>query len=57
VGVTLEEIERRLILATPDEYGGDKKRTALALGISLKTLYTHLSVYRAGGHLTETDPS
>ena len=57
VGITLEEAQRRLILATLDEYGGDKKRTALALGISLKTLYTHLSVYRAAGHIRETDSS
>jgi len=55
VGVTLEEVERRLILATLDEFGGDKKRTATALGISLKTLYTHLNVYRAAGHMSGPD--
>jgi DNA-binding NtrC family response regulator len=49
VGSTLAEVERRLILATLDAFGGDKKRTAQALGIGLKTLYTHLGQYRAAG--------
>jgi DNA-binding NtrC family response regulator len=49
VGTPLAEVERRLILATLEEFGGDKRRTAHALGIGLKTLYTHLSVYRASG--------
>ena len=47
VGETLEQAERRLILATLDHMAGDKRRAAEALGISLKTLYTRLSVYRA----------
>jgi hypothetical protein len=55
VGSTLEETERRLILATLAELGGDKRRTAAALGIGLKTLYTRLSVYRAAGRLTASE--
>jgi DNA-binding NtrC family response regulator len=55
VGSTLAEVERRLILATLDEFQGDKRRTAQALGIGLKTLYTHLSVYRAAGHAAGVD--
>jgi len=55
VGSTLAEVERRLILATLDEFRGDKRRTAQALGIGLKTLYTHLSVYRAAGHAAGVD--
>jgi two-component system, NtrC family, response regulator HydG len=51
VGLTLEEVERRLLLATFAELKGDKVRTAKTLGISLKTLYNRLSVYRAAGHL------
>jgi DNA-binding NtrC family response regulator len=51
VGTPLAEVERRLILATLVEFGGDKRRTAQVLGIGLKTLYTHLSVYRAAGHI------
>jgi len=45
VGVSLDESERELILATLDRCGGDKKKTAGILGISLKTLYNRLHVY------------
>jgi DNA-binding NtrC family response regulator len=47
VGVTIADAERQLILATLEQFGGDKKRAASVLGISLKTLYNRLSVYRA----------
>ena len=47
VGSSIAEMERRLILATLDQLQGDKKRAAELLGISLKTLYTRLSVYAA----------
>jgi DNA-binding NtrC family response regulator len=47
VGATIADAERRLILATLEGFGGDKKKAAAALGISLKTLYNRLSVYRA----------
>jgi len=47
VGSPIEDVERRLILATLEEFGEDKKRTAKALGISLKTLYNRLNVYEA----------
>jgi DNA-binding NtrC family response regulator len=46
-GTPLAEIERRLILASLEHYGGDKKKTAGALGISLKTLYNRLNEYGA----------
>src|SRR2546426_1097627 len=46
VGCPLAEAERRLILATLDEHGGDKGKTAKALGISLKTLYNKLNRYK-----------
>jgi len=52
VGMATAEAERRLILATLARFQGDKKRAASILGISLKTLYNRLSVYRAG---TEND--
>jgi DNA-binding NtrC family response regulator len=55
VGTPLAEVERRLILSTLEEFGGDKRRTAQALGIGLKTLYTHLSLYRAAGQTAGTD--
>jgi DNA-binding NtrC family response regulator len=47
VGLTLEEIERRTILATLEHAGGDKRKAAKVLGISLKTLYNRLNVYNA----------
>jgi len=49
IGSTLEAGERTLILATLARFDGDKKRTAEVLGISLKTLYTRLALYQAGG--------
>jgi two-component system, NtrC family, response regulator AtoC len=45
VGTPLAEAERRLILATVQECGGDKKRAAEILGVSLKTLYNRLKIY------------
>jgi len=45
VGIPLAEADRRLILATLDEYGGDKRKAAAVLGISLKTLYNRLNEY------------
>ena len=47
VGATIAEMEKRLIVATLDHTGQDKKKTAELLGISLKTLYNRLSVYKA----------
>jgi two-component system, NtrC family, response regulator HydG len=46
VGMTIAEAERCLIQATLETYGGDKKRAAEVLGISLKTLYNRLGEYR-----------
>ena len=47
VGMPLEELERSIILATLEQCEGDKKKTADVLGISLKTLYNRLNVYKA----------
>jgi len=46
IGTSIEEVERRMILATLAELDGDKDRTARTLGISLKTLYNKLKRYR-----------
>jgi len=46
VGMSIEDVERRLIVATLDEVGGNKKRAADVLGVSLKTLYNRLKAYR-----------
>jgi len=47
VGTSLDEAERRLILATLEDCSGDKKKTADILGISLKTLYNRLNEYKS----------
>jgi DNA-binding NtrC family response regulator len=43
VGASIEEVRRRLIAATLEASGGDKRKTAALLGVSLKTLYNHLA--------------
>ncbi len=45
VGMTLEEADRELTLATLDQLEGNKTQTAKMLGISVKTLYNHLKKY------------
>ena len=50
VGSPLADVERSLIFATLEHYGGHKERTAAALGVSLKTLYNRLKEYSADGH-------
>jgi DNA-binding NtrC family response regulator len=49
IGTPLDEIERRVTLATLARCGGVKKRAAAVLGISLKTLYNRLEAYGARG--------
>jgi DNA-binding NtrC family response regulator len=46
VGTSIEEVERRLIMATLEAHGGNKRKTADVLGVSLKTLYNRLNTYR-----------
>jgi two-component system, NtrC family, response regulator AtoC len=46
VGTSIEEMRRRLIAATLAASGGDKRKAASQLGISLKTLYNHLNSTR-----------
>ncbi len=45
VGMSLEEMERRLIEATLDHYDGHRARTAKALGIGIRTLSGKLRQY------------
>ncbi len=47
VGSSIAEVEKVLIEATLAKFGGNKQKSARVLGISLKTLYSRLSVYRA----------
>ena len=46
--MSIAEVERRLISATLEDVGGNKKRAADVLGVSLKTLYNRLKAYRMG---------
>jgi len=46
VGSSVAEVEQRLILATLDACDGNKQKTAEVLGVSLKTLYNRLAVYK-----------
>jgi DNA-binding NtrC family response regulator len=49
IGTPLTSAQRSLIMATLEFYAGDKRRTALALGISPKTLYNRLEQFRKTG--------
>jgi two-component system, NtrC family, response regulator AtoC len=49
VGSSIAEVERQLIFATLEHFGGVKERTADVLGISLKTLYNRLREYGQNG--------
>jgi len=45
VGMTMEDVERRVLLKTLAFFDNDKARAADALGISLKTVYNKLARY------------
>ena len=45
VGISLEEMERRLIEATLEQFGGHRAKTAKALGIGIRTLSGKLRQY------------
>ncbi len=47
VGESVADAERKLILATLEKLDGDKPKASEILGISLKTLYSRLKVYKA----------
>lgn len=49
IGTSLVNAQRAIITATLDSYDGDKRRTAIALGISPKTLYNRLAQFHKGG--------
>lgn len=48
-GMTIEELERRHILATLERNHGNRSATATELGISLRTLYYRLGAYQRQG--------
>ena len=49
IGTALDDMQRQMIAATLDFTGGDKRKAAGLLGISLKTLYNHLNRQREEG--------
>jgi DNA-binding NtrC family response regulator len=53
--VSLEEMERRHILATLEKNGGNRTLTAQELGISLRKLYYRLGQYQREGMLPERE--
>lgn len=59
VGTPLADAQRQIILATLKHCDGDKRRTAKALGVSLKTLYNRLGSYEetAGELDSDTESS
>ena len=46
VGMRIDEVEKRLLLATLEYCKGNKPEAANMLGVSLKTLYNRLNAYR-----------
>ncbi|HEX5125411.1 MAG TPA: sigma-54 dependent transcriptional regulator [Rhodocyclaceae bacterium] len=57
IGTPLAEAQQEIILATLKHFGGDKRQTANALGISLKTLYNRLEIYESGNNEAGARPS
>jgi DNA-binding NtrC family response regulator len=49
VGRSIADVEKDLIMATLEQYQGDKKAAAASLGVSLKTLYNRLREYEENG--------
>ncbi len=45
VGLSLEEMERKLIMATLEHFGAHRQKTATALGIGVRTLANKLRAY------------
>lgn len=56
VGTSLADAQREILMATLEHFGGDKRRTARVLGISLKTLYNRLGLYGDTRHVRRRAP-
>jgi DNA-binding NtrC family response regulator len=54
VGTPLADAQKQIILGTLKHCGGDKRRAAKALGVSLKTLYNRLGAYENEGGDADT---
>jgi len=57
IGITMADAERELFLATLRHCGGNKRRTADVLGVSLKTVYNKLLGYGNGNGNGSNDAS
>jgi DNA-binding NtrC family response regulator len=55
IGTPLADAQKQIILGTLKYCGGDKRRAAKALGVSLKTLYNRLSAYGDEGAEEEAE--
>jgi DNA-binding NtrC family response regulator len=53
IGTTAAEAERQLLLATLEQCGGHKEKTASMLGLSLKTVYNRLKEYSSESSSSE----
>ena len=53
-GMTVDEAEQKLIVATLEASGGNKTRAAEMLGISLKTLHNKLNRMKGEGHVAQS---
>jgi transposase len=51
--MTVDEVERRLIVLTLEKTAGNKTKAAKLLGVSLKTLHNKLRRYREEGILAD----
>jgi DNA-binding NtrC family response regulator len=49
-GLTLADIERKVILKTLSQLNGNRTRTSESLGISIRTLRNRLRDYRGDGY-------
>jgi len=43
--VSIKEMERVMVISALQRYSGNKTHTAIALGMTVKTLYNKISVY------------
>ena len=52
-GTTIHEMERRLIVSTLNEVGGNRTKAAELLGISIRTLRNKLNEYKSDGQISD----
>ena len=57
VGLSLHEMERKLILRTLDRTGGNRTRTAQMLGVSVRTIRNKLNLYDQAKAEVQTTPA